>query len=68
MEFILNVGIFRKMKYHIVSTEVVIISYVQLNPMFTYRYNANVYLALCDDLTYLFVFLHIVTLTSLTLA
>jgi len=35
MEFTLNVGIFRKMKSHIVSTEVVIISYVQLNPMFT---------------------------------
>lgn len=57
MEFTLNAGIFHKMKSRIVSTEVAVISYAQLNPMLnTYRYDANVYLTLCGGSTISFCF------------
>lgn len=67
MEFTLNLGIFHKMKSRIVSVEVAVISYVQLNPMPTRRfcYDANMYLALCGDLTFLSIFLCIVKSTLL---
>lgn len=66
MEFTLDAGIFREMKSRIVSTKVAVILYAQLNPMLV----RNITLWKCVSimrhyLTFLFVFLRIVTLTSL---
>lgn len=57
MEFTLNAGIFRKMKspHRLDGSGNYFIRAIKFSAYAYYRYDANVYLNLCGDLTFLFV-------------